>query len=200
MPYAINRAAKLVELFAWPLNTKILIVGAGYGWTAEVLETQYGYTDIVTTDTSPHVQATQDQSDETEVNDAITAVGLDPNQGEGAAKKSNLWTPGNRRRHSRPIKDERLNNGGSRNRIRNVLGGVDVAISEDVIATLDDSEVVQMAGWVDAVDTLSEVIHMTTELYPDANQNPIFNWKTLAAWKLLVPSHTFVSLNSWEVL
>mgnify|MGYP000412558308 CR=1 FL=1 len=42
MPFATNRAAKLVELFAWPLNTKILIVGAGYGFTAEVLETVHG--------------------------------------------------------------------------------------------------------------------------------------------------------------
>ena len=199
-PYAVNRAAKLVELFAWPTSTPILVVGAGYAWTAEALETIHGYTNIVTTDTSPHVQATQDQGDESLIDAAITAVGLDPAMGEGLAKKNAIWTAGPRRRHSRDVKDEDLSNNGSRNRIRNVLGSVDVAISENVATVLDDSEVTQIADWIDNVDSLSQVIHLVTELLPDHNQNPVFNWKSLADWKALVPSHTWVSLNTWEVL
>lgn len=200
LPYAQHRAAKLVELFAWPVDTNILIVGAGYGWTAEVLETVYGYTNIVTTDTSPHVQSTQDTGEEAYVNAAITAVGLDPATGVGATKKAQLYSPGPRRRHSRDVKNESLSNNGSRNRIRNVLGSVSVAISEDVATVLDDTEVIQVASWISAVDTLTQVIHLVTELQPASNQNPVFNWKTLADWKLLVPLHTWVSLNSWEVL
>jgi len=204
LPYCEARAAKLVEIFAWPLTTKILIVGAGYAWTAEILESVYGYTDIVTTDTSPHIQSTQDASEESEIDAAITAVGLDPASGEGLGKKNQFYTPGNRRRHSRNVKDESLNNNGSRNRIRNILGDLDVAITEDVVATLDDSEVVTAAGWIDSVNAGIDVIHLTAVLQPaklaSGNQDPIFNWKTLADWKLLVPSHTFVSLQTWEVL
>jgi hypothetical protein len=208
-PWAVVRAAKLVELFAWPLTTKILIVGAGYGWLAEELETTHGYTDIVTTDTSPHVQNTQDSSEEAEVDAAITALGLDPASGEGLTRKGLFFTPGNRRRHSRSVQDEGLNNNGSRNRVRNVLGSVDVAISENLAPILDDSEVIQVAGWIDQVDTLDEVIHLVTELQMDDRVDPpvplggqdlLFNWKLLEDWKLLVPSHTWVSLNSWEVL
>lgn len=204
LPYATYRAKKLVELFAWPLSTNILIVGGGYGWTAEVLENVHGYTNIVTTDTSPHVQGNQDASEESEIDAAIAAAGLDPAIGEGLTKKNQLHTPGNRRRHSRSVEDELLNNNGSRNRIKNILGSMDVAISEDVVATLDDAEVVQAAGWIDDVDTGLQVIHLTSELdqakLDSGRQDPIFNWKTLADWKLLVPGDTWVSLNTWEVL
>lgn len=200
LPYATFRAQKLVDIFAWPLDTNILIVGAGYGWTAEVLETVHGYTNIVTTDTSPHVQSTQDSSEESEIDAAITAVGLDPASGEGLAKKNLLHTPGNRRRHSRDVKDESLSNNGSRNRIRNILGSMDVAISEDLAATLEDAEVIQAADWIDKVDTGQQVIHLTSTLQANNTQDPIFNWKTLADWKALVPTQTWVSLQTWEVL
>lgn len=199
-PAGQRRAQKLVDIFGWPTDTKILIVGAGYAFTAEALEVEHDYANIVTTDTSPHIQATQDQDEETEVNAAISAVGLNPASGEGLAKKNAIWTPGNRRRHSRSIQNEALNNNGSRNRIRSVLNGVQVAISEEVVTLLDDSEVTQLAGWIDAVDTGMDVIHLTTELLPDTTQDPLFNWKLLADWKALVPTHTWVSLNTWQVL
>jgi len=200
LPVAQLRAAKLVEIFAWPTSTRIFMIGAGYAWTAEVLEQQYGYSNIVTSDTSPYVQSTQDQTDEAEINAAISAVGLNPASGEGATKKARLYSPGNRRRHSRSVRNEDLSNGGSRNRIKNVLGGVDVAISEDLILAFSDAEVLQAAGWIDAIDTLDQVIHMVTELGAGANQNPVFNWKTIEGWKALVPSHTFMSLNDWAVV
>jgi hypothetical protein len=204
LPICQNRAEKLVEIFAWPLSTKILIVGAGYAWTAEVLESVYGYTNIVTTDTSVHIQSTQDSSEEAEIDAAISASGLNPASGEGLTKKNGLHTPGNRRRHSRSVQDESLSNNGSRNRIKNILGDFEVGITEEVIATLDDVEVVTAAGWIDNVNAGLDVIHLTSVIQPaklaSGHQDPIFNWKTLADWKALVPSHTFVSLQTWEVL
>jgi len=204
LPYCEKRAAKLVEIFAWPTSTKILMVGVGYAWTAEILETVYGYTNIVTTDTSPYIQSTQDADEAADYDAAITAVGLNPAADEGAAVKSKLVTRqggvGNRRRHSREVKNESLSNNGSRNRIRQVLGDIEVGITEEVIAVLDDSEFLTVIDWVDKINAGIARIHLTTELQPGTPQNPIFNWKTLADWKALAPSDTFVSLNSWEVL
>jgi hypothetical protein len=199
-PYCQTRAAKLVELFGWPTSTPILIVGAGYAWTAEILETVYGYTNIVTTDTSPYVQSTQDSSEEADIDAAIAAVGLDPASGEGLSKKGTLHSAGNRRRHSRKVEDEQLDNNGSRNRIRNILGSVEVAISEEVVSILDDAEVIAVADWIEKVDPGLDAIHLTTELLPTGTQDPSFNWKLLADWKALVPAHTWVSLNTWQVL
>lgn len=201
MPFAERHADKLVELFAWPLSTRIAIVGAGFGWVAEVLETKHGYTNIIGIDTSPWIQNNQDTSEEPEIDAAMNAVGLDPTSAEGIAKKANWHTPGNRRRHSRTIRDESLANNGSRSRIRSALGGgVDVGITEEVITTLSDAEAIELSNRVHLLDGSIDLIHVTTELYPDAAQDPAFNWKTLEEWKLLIPADTFVSVHDWQVL
>lgn len=200
MPYAEYTASKLVELFAWPTSRRIMIVGSGYGWVAEVLEQQYGYTSIVCVDTSPYIQSTQDTSEEAEIDAAITAVGLNPNSGEGAQKKAKLFTPGNRRRHSRAVMNENLSNNGSRNRVKNQLGDIDTGITEEVITTLTNTEVVTLASQIAQVNPAMQVIHLTTERLPNNNQDPSYNWKSLAEWKALVPANTFVSLNTWQVL
>lgn len=202
-PLHEKRAAKLVEIFNWPTDTNILIVGAGYAWTAEVLETDYGYTNIVTTDTSNWIQSNQDTTEEADIDAAIQAVGLDPATGDGLTKKNRILGrgrgPGNRRRHSRSIQNEALNNNGSRNRIRSVLGDIQVGITEEVITTLTDQEVTTISGWVDNINPNIDRIHLTT-VRQVKGQDEGYNWKTLAEWKLLLPNDTFVSLNSWEVL
>jgi hypothetical protein len=185
MPYCERRADKLVEIFNWPLDTKILIVGAGFAWTAEILETKYNYTNIITTDTSDWIQSNQNESEESEVDAAITAVGLDPASGVGLTKKNRLHTPGNRRRHSRNIEDESLSNTGSRNRIKAILGDIDTAISEEVVTVLDDNEVLNIADWIERINANMQIIHLTTELLPNTDQDPRYNWKVLADWKAL---------------
>jgi hypothetical protein len=200
----VARAAKLVELFNWPTTTKILIVGAGYAWTAEALETNHGYTNIVTTDTSGYIQTTQDTDETADLDAAITAVGLDPASGEGLAKRGHLigkgGGSGNRRRHSRPVENEDLSNNGSRNRIRQILGDIEVGISEELISTLSDAEVLDASDRIDKINAGITRIHLTTELQPGKTQDPAYNWKTLSDWKLLLPGDTFVSLNTWQVL
>jgi hypothetical protein len=172
------------------------------------LETVYGYTNIVTTDTSGWIQAQQSVDETADLDAAITAVGLNPASGEGLAKRNHLITrgggSGNRRRHSRPVEDESLSNNGSRNRIRQILGDIEVGISEDVIATLSDAEALNISDWIDKINPGIDRIHLTSELIPaklaSGRQDPAYNWKTLADWKLLLPGDTFVSLNTWEVL
>lgn len=199
-PYCERRADKLVEIFNWPLNSIILFVGAGFAWTAEALETKYGYTNIITTDTSNWIQSNQNTTEESEIDAAISAVGLDPLSGEGLQVKNKIYTPGNRRRHSRNIENENLSNNGSRNKIKNILGDIEVGISEEVITTLSDAEVLNISDWISRINNNIIKIHLTTELLPDNNQDPAYNWKTIDDWKLLLPNDTFVSLNTWRVV
>lgn len=197
--YRFNRynAGKLVELFNWPLDTAIVFVGAGFAWTAEVLETEYGYTNILGIDTSSWIQDNQDLSEEADLNESITAVGLDPSTGEGLAVKNNIFDGGNRRRASRPVKDEDGRNNGSRNRIRNALGGtIDLAITENVLSTLSDAEVLQLSDIMNQFATTA--IHLDTE--PQDNQDPAYNWHTIDEYKIMLPGDTIVSVNTWRVL
>jgi len=196
-PYSQYRAQKLVELFAWPTATKILIVGSGFGWTAEALETS-GYTNVVGIDTSAWIQTSQDTSEETEINAAITAVGLNVNTGRGSELKGRMYSTGNRRRSSRAIANEGMQNNGSQNRVRSLLNGVQVGISEDVLPALSDAEIVDLGLRINLVDAGVQVIHLVTT--GGTNQDPRFNWHTLAEYKLLIPSDTFIDLSTWEVL
>ena len=69
-----------------------------------------------------------------------------------------------------------------------------------VITCLTDSEVTTLANRVQQINPAMQCIHLTTELLTENTQDPGYNWKTLAQWKALVPTHTFVSLNTWQVL
>ena len=195
-----HTAKALVDIFGWPTSTKILIVGAGFGWTAEILETDYGYTNIVTTDTSGWIQTNQDTSEEAEIDAAITAYGLDPASGEGLVLKNSAHIPGNRRRASRPVENEDLSNNGSRNRIRNILGDLEVGITEDVLPSLTDAEILSIADRVDRINAGIARIHLVSVLDVTRSQDQRFNWHTLAEYKTLLPNDTFVSMGDWQVL
>lgn len=120
--------------------------------------------------------------------------------------------------------DEDLSNNGSRNRVRGVLGDIDVGITEATLSTLEDAEVVALIDRVNQINASMSRVHMVVEKmftykkrqrtesqlpegYDPADvsdyigQDSRYNWKTLAEWKLLVPTDTFMSLNGgFEVL
>lgn len=185
-------------------NTNLLIVGAGFGWTAEVLDNTYGWKKIITTDTSSYIQANQDADEENDYDVAIQKVGLSPIDGEGLLIKGRLRNKaggiGNRRRHSRRVMNEDLLTLESRNRVAGIFGNIQVAITEELITTLDDTEVVNLSFNIREVTDVVSVIHMTTELLPRTIQDSRYNWKTIQQWKILLPDDIFVSLNTWQIL
>lgn len=202
LPYCTRRAAFLASHFAWPTDTTIVLAGAGFGWTAEMLEVNHGYTNVISIDTSPWVQSQKDTNEEAEIDAAIAAVGLDPANGEGLALKATLNADsGNRRRTARDILSEGANNNGSRNRIRQALGGLDiqVGITEDVLTVLDDDECVELSNGLHAFSPATAIIHLVS-VRQEQGQNPAYNWKALADWKALLPADTFVAIGSQEVL
>jgi hypothetical protein len=198
LPYSANVAANLVREFAFPTDTKILFVGAGFGWTIEILENSFNYVNILGTDTSQYILDNQDSNEDAEIAEAMAKVGLDASRGEGLRKRANIRTAGKRRRCAKPIENEDLLSVASRNRVKTKLGGsVDVAITEEVLTCLEDAEAATLSA---SMNTLApQVIHLTTELQ-EAGQDSEYNWKSIDDWKALLPADTIASLNTWRVV
>lgn len=200
LPYARARAGGIVAAMGWDAPwPRLVIVGGSFGWLGEMLETEHGFTQVVSTDVSRYVQAEKDNTEEADIDAALVAVGLDPTVGEGAMVKGRLFDGGNRTRASRGVVNENLKTGGSRNRVKNLLGGgVDWVLSENVLENLADAEVVTASAPLRQLG--AGVVHLITPLRPGQTQDPDFNWKTLEGWKVLLPADTIVEIGSFRVL
>jgi hypothetical protein len=197
MPWSRSRATRLVAALGWQPTDRIVLVGAGFGWTAEALE-ELGFTSVVGCDVSRYVQDNKALSEEQEVDAAISAVGLNPSAGEGAALKAKLYDGGARTRASRGVLNEGLATPGSRRKIATALGGdPDWGLSESVLESLTDAEAQDISARVHSW-TSATIAHFVVTL--GGNQDPGYNWKTLEDWKALLPSDTFIEAGSFRVL
>ena len=182
------RAAKFVEVLGITTTDRIAIIGAGYGWTVEAL-VALGF-EARGTDVSSYIQGTKGTTEDADYNAAITAAGLNPASGEGAAKKAELIAkgggPGNRSRAS--VANEDLANNASRNRVRNLFAGgrITVAISEDLLPWLTDAEISTQASRIAQLDpgNLRVVAHYLTPMQPDNVE--AYNWKLCSVWRSLL--------------
>ncbi len=200
-PDANIRASRLATALGWmPPGPTIVIIGAGFGWTVEALE-DLGFDRVVGLDISTYINDNHDSTEEAEINTEISAVGLNPAIGRGAEIKARFFDGGTRGRSSRGIKNEDGRTGGSRGRIKQALGltggqDVDWAVSESVLESLDDSEAVQASNL--AHNYAITIAHGV--FTPNAGAHAGFNWKTLEAWKSLLPNDTFIELNTYNVV
>lgn len=179
-----------VEVLGIQPADSILIFGCGFGWSAEVLESQ-GYQFVLGVDTSPYIQSEKDLDEESLIDSRIVAEGLDPSSGRGAAIKSTVYSPGPKSRASRGVLNENGRNGGSRGRIKQALGlsgndRITWAITEQIIETMTDAEVIEANDNLQLI--ADNVVHVIIPEHlgpPDAQ----WNWKTMQEWKdLLSPA------------
>jgi hypothetical protein len=187
-PEAQRRAAFFVQQFGLGPTSSVLLLGCGFGWTAEALS-DLGI-DVVGTDVSPYIHSVKDTPEDSELSAEITRVGLDPASGEGLAHLQRLRAGGVRTRGK--VLNENSANNASRNRVRQALksGNVTLVITEDVITSLTDSEITTLRGHAAGYGV--PLAHFVTE-----NANPAppfgFNSKTLAQWKALLPNDTIIA-------
>jgi hypothetical protein len=191
---AVNANVLIVALNLQPADS-LLIVGAGFGWTIEVLES-LGFTAILGIDTSDYVQTAKTLDDETVIDAALIAGGLNPLLGDGANIKANAHSPGPRTRCSRGIPNEDIGNGASRGRVRQFLGvaGNDkivTGISEQVFDGLTDAECVTLSDRMN--DVCDRVVHFVTDATRE--NDGVWNLKTLEGWKTLIPGDEFLDTN-----
>jgi hypothetical protein len=202
---ALDHATKLAAALGWtPPGLSIGIFGAGFSWTAEALET-LGYLTALGLDVSNYIQSEKDNTEDADIDSAITAVGLDPATGEGLDIKNRVVARGggvgNRTRATRGVLDESGGNPGSRGRIKQALGlsgndQIEWTLSESVIESLTDGEV--LAGSNDLNIIGINVVHFVHTLR--SNQDAGYNWKTLEDWKTLIPGDTFIEAGTYRVL
>jgi len=198
LPWCRKKARKLIELFSWHPTTKILVVGAGYGWTIECLEREHNFTNIVGIDTSDWIQANMSTDEEVDIREAIIRVGLDPDTGEGLTKR-NRHRGEVRNQTIRSIMNEDILTERSRLNVTGILGGnFDVAISEAVIASLEDSEVLNLSIAMHLI--ASTVIHADTMKHLEpGNQDEGYNWKFIEDWVQLLPNDTIINFEDFII-
>ena len=201
LPVCQARAAGIAQALGWSApGPSIIIVGAGFGWTAEALEAM-GFTRVLGLDVSSYIQSNKGGTEETEIDAKIVAVGLDPATGEGQTIKGRLFDGSVRTRAGRGVLNEGGVGGASRGRIRQALGlagneDADWGLSESVLESLTDAEATSASSV--AHQFCTNVAHYIVTLR-DGNQ-PGYNWKSLEDWKLLIPTDTFIEAGTHRML
>jgi len=189
-PTMLARAQRFIEVLALTPADRIVVVGCGFGWTVEALQS-LGMT-VVGCDISAHVQSSKNATEDTEVDDAVRAAGLDPMAGDGLTVATRLKDGGPRARVAVLNEDSTSNQ--SRNRVKTVLGSnPTVVITEDVVISLTDTECAALQTNIARYATGVRVVHYLTEL---ANPNPPFNFnsKTAEEWKAIFPTSTIIAV------
>ena len=197
-----NRVQRIADHFTTYLtpanfNRRFVIVGGGFGWVAGALK-QNGFSNVIVVETSAYIQVEKDNDDEAEIRAEIAKVGLDPDSGRGAVLLARHKTPGPRR-GTILILDEDISTTAGRNAIKlAVNGNPQIIVSESVMESLTDTEAIQLDADMNAFAGQQKVAHM---VYPLAeNQDPDYNWKSLADWKLLIPGAVWIDARTGEVL
>lgn len=195
-PEMLRRAQQLVQILGLTQSDRILIVGCGFGWTAEALAGM-GYT-VVGTDVSPYIQSNKDLSEDTDISSAITAVGLNPSSGEGLTHFNRLKGDGIRTK-VQVLNEDSMSNP-SRNRVKNILGSdPTVAITEDLVTSLSDNECAALQNAIVKYATGIRTVHFLTE-FANPNAPFFFNSKSIEDWKLVFPTSTVIAAGSYRVL
>ena len=190
-PIMLARAQKFIEVMGLTTSDLIVIVGCGFGWTVEALQS-FGMT-VVGCDTSPYIQDSKGLTEDPDIDAAVRKVGLDPASGIGMVHFNRLKNSGGTRAKTNVLNQNSSSNQ-SRVVVRNALGGrPTVVITEDVMPSLTDAECLTLQLNLEQYATGVRICHLITEL---ANPNPPFNLnsKTGEDWKLLLPNSTIIPI------
>jgi hypothetical protein len=188
-----DRALHVPQAAGWTTATRVAVIGAGFAWFIERMNA-HGYNNLIGVDTSSFIQGKKSQTEEADINAAITAVGLIPSAGEGQAVKAKLFDGGPRSRVT--VLNEDGRNNASRNRIRNALGSVDIVYTENVMEALTDAEATQLAT---LLRNLAPCVHLLSVRNP-GNVSGLLNWHSLAEWKAVLSPDKVIDDSTYAVL
>ena len=187
-------------------NKRFVIVGGGFGWVADELLT-LGFTNIVVTEISTYILDNMDLDDETEIRDAAEVAGYNRNSvgvDSLVAEYARAGVPRRRRGQGVddvPIINADISTSAGRTAIKNAVGGnPQIVVTEDIMPGLLDAEAIALAADCQAFGGQQSVAHLVSTLQPERDQDTDYNWKTLAGWKLLIPSDIWIDAATGEVL
>src|SRR5712691_6385899 len=92
-----DRAVNVPRVLGWAPETRVVVVGCGFGWFLERMAA-HGYAHLVGTDTSTLVHTHKALTEEADIHAALLEVGLPYEAGEGVALKAKLHDGGPRAR------------------------------------------------------------------------------------------------------
>lgn len=151
-----QRTQRLANILGLDGTHRVVVFGCGFGWMDEVLRA-LGI-EALGTDTSPYIQS--------------------------------VWTEGTGETGSskKPL-NENGGNGGSRQRIRRSFAGTNDpthVISEDILTSLDDDDITDLAQWDSFTNAI--IVHITHTIEDDPRgqaqaEFPLWNWKTEVNWR-----------------
>jgi hypothetical protein len=165
-PILADMWARLAPILNIASTEHVLIVGAGFGWGVEAFIAETGCT-TVGIDVSDYINAEKNNTEETEIDAAIVAAGLDPAAGRGAAIKAYVYDA--QPRTNVIVLQENAQTNTSRQAIRAALGNnwPDVCIVEDLIdAATTDAEITQVNNALNLFAGNQRVIYVTGKGYP----------------------------------
>lgn len=188
-PEMLRRAQFFIQQFGLTGASRVLVVGCGFGWTVEALNALGIPT--VGTDVSAYIQGNKSLTEDSDIDAAIRAVGLDPTTSEGLGHFNRLRGGGVRT--TATILNEDSGNNASRNRVKNAFSGeITLIITEDIVTSLTDSECAVLQSNIVKYGATIPICHFLTEF---ANSNPPFNFNShsIAEWKALFPTATIIA-------
>lgn len=188
-PEMLRRAQFFIQQFGLTSASQVLVVGCGFGWTVEALNS-LGIP-AIGTDIGAYIQGNKSLTEDSDIDAAVRAVGLDPTSGEGLVHFNRLRGGGVRTTAS--ILNEDSSTTPSRNRVKNAFtSGITLIITEDIVTSLTDSECAVLQSNIVKYGATIPICHFLTEF---ANPNPPFNFNShsLAEWKALFPTATIIA-------
>lgn len=187
-------AQTMVDTFNIQDGATIVIVGGGFGWSAEAYKSILPNANIVSTDNSLWVQAEKNNTETADIQQWIAEAGV-------TGEEADVWLQrfdSGLTRATTPVLDEDLLSPASERRVKNALGLTgseiaDFAISEDVLPWLTDAEAVNLSRGMRNV--ASGVVHMATPRienpkHPEPGEP--WNWKSRAGWKVVLTPDVIV--------
>ena len=185
LDYVTPEWERILAHFGWPTSTSICIIGAGFGWAIEYLNSQ-GFTDVWGVDNSAYIQGAKDDIDPADgIKCSLVGYRL---RDEDFAVDSDV---------QRFLLDSAHRNGPDGEE------PFDVVVTERVLSSLEDSEAVSLSDrlrTMDVVKSTGQVIHIENSELPGPGLDPSMNWKLLAEWLVLLPADLFVRSGGGEFL
>ncbi len=173
MWHTLERQAEgLMRLLKLDAGSKIILVGAAYGWTAEILKQMLPGIVVICTDTSVLVHSRKHLTEQAEIEYQLEKAG-----------GSLTWVQDFqdfKPRSREIIFNEDLKTPASRAIMRQGLS-IDWIVSESVIDCLEDVAVLELAENMRLVTC--KVAHLTTSPRNGRDRPPGYNWKTAEGWK-----------------
>ena len=134
--------AKLQPMLNILSTDKVCVVGAGFGWGVEAIESETGAI-VVGIDISDYINAEKTNTEEAELRAEVAATGLNPDEGRGLEVMNFIYDA--QPRTNTIVLQEDAASGPSRRRIRTALGGSwpSVVVYENIVEdTWTDQDII----------------------------------------------------------